>query len=128
MTKTKVAPMLPPAVDHLPILLERPPCEERHEELMSVLYRALTAKRPHGGTDEARLAAWMALRYGCTLIDGAGNIHFDRRWSRDSRTLFTAHTDTVHSGNGANSVRVDGKFWRADGDAPALQAAERDLS
>lgn len=110
-------------VSHLPELnMDHPPhLGGPHIALMFTLHEALTVKRPNGGGGEARFAASMANIYHCTMIDAAGNLHFDRRRkTREGksldRTLFTAHTDTVHHKEGINKVRVDGKFWRADGD------------
>lgn len=115
LTMTKIET---PSVAHLPALTPElaSDADERHLELMRVLYNALTVKRPHGGIDEARFVTWMSKRYAATLIDGAGNLHFDMRTGPQHRTLFTSHTDTVHHKGGVNNVRVDGKFWRADGD------------
>lgn len=83
-----------------------------HSTLLTVLGFALSLKRPHGGTGDARLAAYMAQQFGADMIDGHGNLHFDRRRNGE-RTLFTAHTDTVHREDGTNDVLVDGAFWRA---------------
>lgn len=110
-----------PDVSHLPRLTpdHLPPYGDRHYTLMHTLHQALVVKRPHGSLCEASLAAWIARRFAVSFIDGAGNLHFDRRAGSKgefSRTLFTAHTDTVHHHDGGNIVRVDGKFWRADGD------------
>lgn len=84
--------------------------------LNTTLHMALSLKRPHGSTEEAVLATYMAQRHYLTMIDGAGNLHFDLRSSKENRTLFTAHTDTVHRDGGVNTYRIDGKFWRGDGD------------
>lgn len=90
---------------------------ERHDtEAGRVLWRMLTTKRPHGGVGEARLCSWLVQTYGSSMIDAAGNLHFDLRTSTEHKTLFTAHIDTVHRKDGHNVVRVDGKNWRADGD------------
>ena len=90
--------------------------------LMDTLGRALTLRREHGSMTEARFAAWLVNRLPVTAVDEHGNIHVDLRGTT-SRTLFTAHTDTVHHGGGANTVRVDSvsepgqTFWRADSGA-----------
>lgn len=97
---------------HLPLLT---PDDVTHDPLMQTLYRALSVKRPSGGIGEAKFAAWMAVTFGATLIDEAGNIHFDRR-TNGERTLFTAHSDTVHYKDGDNAIRNDGRYWRACGD------------
>ena len=90
--------------------------------LMQTLTRALTVKRDADGVGEATFTAWMCNRLPVSMIDGAGNIHVDLRGST-GRTMFTAHLDTVHHHEGANTVRIDTTtepghvFWRADGDA-----------
>ena len=89
------------------------------DTLIQVFTQAVTHKRPHGSMSEARFVTWLSKTLPCTLIDGAGNLHFDLRFAAEgtSRTLFTAHTDTVHhADDGPNKYRVDGRFWRADGD------------
>lgn len=83
--------------------------------LMQTLYRALSVKRPSGSHEEASFAAFMAVTYGATLIDEAGNIHFDNR-KGTSRSMFTSHTDTVHRLEGHNDLRVDGRYWRCADD------------
>lgn len=87
--------------------------------LMDTLGRALTLRRQHGSMTEARFVSWLVNRLPVTAIDEHGNIHVDLR-DTISRTMFTAHTDTVHHGGGANVVRVDTTtepgqtLWRAD--------------
>ena len=83
--------------------------------LLETLHRACSVKRPADGVGEAKLAAYMAVEFGATLIDGAGNIHFDRR-TNGERTLWTAHLDSVHHHEGPNTIEQDGRFWRASGD------------
>ena len=98
--------------DNLPVLkLE----DVQDTPLMLTLYKALSVKRPAGSREEAMFAAWFATTFGVTLIDEAGNLHFDHR-SEGSRTLFTAHSDTVHYKGGQNTIRNDGRYWRACGD------------
>lgn len=93
-----------------------------HPVLLSTLTQTLTVKRGADGVGEATFAAWLANRLPVSMIDSAGNIHVDRRGAT-GRTLFTAHLDTVHHKEGANTVRIDTTtepgqvFWRADGDA-----------
>lgn len=106
-----------PAPGPLFPLLERGVSEST---LMSTLALALSVRRGHDGMGEARFVAQLANRLPVTLIDGAGNLHVDLRGSA-SRTLFTAHTDTVHHTEGNNVIRLDNQtspgieFWRADG-------------
>jgi hypothetical protein len=79
-----------------------------------VLGTALTMRRDYGTSTESSFVAWLS-RYlgGADYIDAAGNIYFDRRTDDKHRTMFCAHTDTVHSSGGPNKVHIDGKFWRA---------------
>lgn len=86
-----------------------------------VLGQALTMRRDYGSATESAFVAWLAKLLGATMVDAAGNVHVDTRFDPSHRTLFTAHTDTVHSAGGINEVRVDGKFWRA-GKGAALGA------
>lgn len=85
----------------------------KHKTLMAVLTRALTVKRPHDSKEEQEFVAFLARTLPITSIDGAGNLHIK---VGESKTLFTAHTDTVHYEGGVNKVAIDGKFWRATGD------------
>ena len=81
--------------------------------LMRTLGRALTLRRNFGGETEAGFVAWLATRLPVTMIDASGNLHVDTRSGPLHRTMFTAHTDTVHSTDGSNNVHVDGAVWRA---------------
>lgn len=103
-----------PSIEHLPLLN---PNNYVHDPLLSVFAHAVSLKRDYGSQTEAEFVAWLAHRLPVTLIDGAGNLHVDLRRLPAHRTLFTAHTDTVHNGGGANKVRVDDNFWRADNEA-----------
>ena len=78
--------------------------------LLKDLREACSLKRSHGSLTEATYVASLARRLGPTMIDGAGNLHFDRREDH-SRTLFVAHTDTVSRGEGANPIVIDGDWW-----------------
>ncbi len=104
-----------PNVQHLPLL--RLADVARDDILMYTLARAVTARRDHGSVTEAEFVAWLARWVGATMIDTQGNVHVDLRSDASHRTLFTSHTDSVHNGGGPNLVRVDEKFWRADGAA-----------
>ena len=53
--------------------------------LMHTLHKALSVSRPDGSVEEAKFVAWMATTFHATLIDGAGNIHFDRRTNGEGR-------------------------------------------
>ena len=83
--------------------------------LMHTLHKALSVSRPDGSMEEAKFVAWMATTFNATLIDGVGNVHFDRR-TNGERSLFTAHSDTVARRDGPNIIKHDGRFWRACGD------------
>ena len=85
--------------------------------LMQTLGRTLLLRRDYGSMTEARFVAWLCDQLPITMIDGCGNVHVDMRSLKTHRTMFTAHTDTVHSNGGVNPVHVDGNFWRASKDA-----------
>ena len=82
--------------------------------LMNTLDTALSLKREHGGETEAKFVAWLCKQVCPTMIDGAGNIHVVLG---TSRTMFTAHTDSVHHKEGANGIRKTATHWYGDGDA-----------
>lgn len=103
-----------PDVSHLPMLK---PDDLGPSVLLQTLAKALTMRRDHGSATEAEFVAWLTNRLPVTMIDAAGNIHVDTRTNQYQSTLFTSHTDSVHNGGGVNRVRVDGKYWRADGAA-----------
>lgn len=83
--------------------------------LMHTLHKALSVSRPDGSVEEAKFVAWMATTFHATLIDGAGNVHFDRRINGE-RSLFCCHSDSVAHRGGHNIIKHDGCFWRACGD------------
>lgn len=87
----------------------------KNNVLLETLYRACSMKRPAGGVGESKLAADTAVEFKATMIDGAGNIHFDRRVNGE-RSLFCAHLDSVSHQEGPNAIKQDGRFWRASGD------------
>jgi hypothetical protein len=116
MTKTPaiyVPPVRTPT-DHLPLL---DPSTLPSNIFWNVLSTALTLRRDYESPTDCMFTAWLASMLPVTMIDGAGNIHVDTRSAPEHRSMFTTHTDTVHYGGGANKVRVDGKFWRADAGA-----------
>ena len=76
--------------------------------LMNTLETALSLKRRHGSVAEAMFVAWLSQQVTPTLIDGAGNIHVI---VGKSRTIFTAHTDTVHRAEGVNKIRKTDTHW-----------------
>lgn len=82
--------------------------------LLNTLDTALSLKRGHGGETEAKFVAWLLKQVTPTMIDGGGNIHVELS---SSRTLFTAHTDTVHRLEGINSIRKTETHWFGNNDA-----------
>lgn len=58
---------------------------------------AVQFSRPHESVAEAAYVAMLARMRPPSLIDGAGNLHYDYRFANGahSKTLFVAHTDTV---------------------------------
>lgn len=81
--------------------------------MFDVFFQAVGIKRPHGSLAEAEFVAWLANRYQPTLIDAAGNLHFDMRIDGET-TLFVAHTDTAHwSKGGPNKYEVKGDMVHA---------------
>ena len=115
MTKTTTPALYVPPVridtDHLPKLdVSTLPSNI----FWRVLGQAVTLKRDYESATEAAFVAWLARQVHVTMIDAAGNLHVDTRTLPEHRSMFTAHTDTVHSSGGPNTVRIDGKFWRAD--------------
>lgn len=86
----------------------------KYSILMNTLDTALSLKRGYGGETEARFVAWLVKQVSPTMIDGAGNIHIELG---TSRTIFTAHTDSVHHEEGENKIRKTLTHWYGDGDA-----------
>jgi Peptidase family M28 len=86
----------------------------KYETLINTLHTALSLKRGHGSETEARFVAWLASQVTVDMIDGAGNLHVV---VGESRTMFTAHTDTVHHGGGVNKILKLESRWHANGDA-----------
>lgn len=82
--------------------------------LMNTLETALSLKRGHGSETEGKFVAWLIKQVTPSMIDGGGNIHVELG---SSRTMFTAHTDTVHRKEGVNGIRKTDSHWYADGDA-----------
>ena len=102
---------------HMPVLKEGAP--QLNTTLLHNLYRALSTRRASSSVSEAQYVAWLVNRLPVTLIDEAGNVHVDTRTSPGQTTMFTSHTDTVHRGGGANTIRLDESNpravkWRAD--------------
>lgn len=73
--------------------------------LFTVLYKALAVKRPHRSQSVEAFSKWLCKQLPHYVLDEFDNIHVDLRALPDhtlSRTLFTAHVDTVHKEGGKN--------------------------
>lgn len=86
-----------------------------------VLLHLVGLKRPYCSNQEAGVVPYLmrtiTLMSGDypTLVDGAGNLHVDLRDGRDCRTLFVAHTDTVHGAGGINEFTQGARKLTAKG-------------
>lgn len=88
--------------------------------LYKTLARALSMMRPHNSEGTRRLTDWLQERapaHARMHRDGAGNLHVDTRMTKDHRTLFVAHVDTVHRKEGPNKIKQTSTHWYADGAA-----------
>ena len=88
--------------------------------LYKTLARALSMMRPHNSEGTRRLTDWLEERapaHARTHRDAAGNLHVDTRMTKDHRTLFVAHVDTVHRKQGPNKIKQTNTHWYADGAA-----------
>jgi hypothetical protein len=88
--------------------------------LYKTLARALSMMRPHNSEGTKRLTDWLEQRapaHARTHRDAAGNLHVDTRMTKDHRTLFVAHVDTVHRKEGPNKIKQTNTHWYADGAA-----------
>ena len=91
---------------------------KRNSILHKTLARALSVKRPHGGSGVTMFEQWLYDRIPAgydKFFDGCGNLHVDARITHDNKTLFVAHIDTVHKADGANKIRKTNGKWFADG-------------
>lgn len=73
-----------------------------------ILFEALSTKRGHETQTEAQFVAKLIKHLASfgkhpVRIDAAGNIYYKQG---ETKTLFVAHTDTVHRRNGANSMKL----------------------
>lgn len=84
---------------------------------LELFERAISIKRDGGTPSEMRFVAYLAERFEPTMIDEAGNLHFDRR-GHNCGTLFVAHTDTiVHHKGSVNLWEKDPEgYYLAKGD------------
>lgn len=86
--------------------------------LFTVLYKALGTKRPHKSQSVEAFSKWLCKQLPHYVLDEFGNIHVDLRELPDhtlSRTLFTAHVDTVHREGGKNKYLRVGNTLTAVG-------------
>lgn len=82
--------------------------------LREPLVKALSFKRASGSAEEAKLRTWLVKRHieNLDMIDESGNVWFS---VGESKTLFAAHTDTVHLSAGFNLFsESDGFVLAAD--------------
>ena len=88
--------------------------------LHKTLARALSMMRPHDSEGTRRMTDWLetnAPAHARVHRDAIGNLHVDTRMTKDHRTLFVAHVDTVHRSAGPNKIRKTTTHWHADGAA-----------
>jgi hypothetical protein len=69
---------------------------------IETLLFALSLKRPHQGKGVQRLSTHIVKLIPNFTIDQCGNIHCDLRETKENKTLFVAHLDTVHVKDGRN--------------------------
>ena len=89
-----------------------------NSRLMSMLYFALSLKRPHKGSGEHKLLEAIAQHIPRGFpkhYDEAGNLHVDARQTEANRTLFVSHVDTVHRDDGVNAIKQTPSVWYASG-------------
>jgi hypothetical protein len=89
-----------------------------NSRLMSMLYFALSLKRPHNGSGEQKLLEAIAQHIPRGFpkhYDEAGNLHVDARQTEANRTLFVSHVDTVHRDDGVNAIKQTPSVWYASG-------------
>jgi putative aminopeptidase FrvX len=87
-----------------------------------VLLHLVGLKRPYCSNQEASVVPYLIRQLSATgkglpgmMIDGAGNLHVDMRSTQDCRTLFVAHTDTVHGAGGINEFTQGARKLTAKG-------------
>ena len=121
MTKPKAKPVvLGPSINERKLTDEdeRRATKYDNSRLMSMLYLALSLKRPHKGSGETKLLEAIEQhipRGFAKHFDNAGNLHVDARQTATNRTLFVAHVDTVHRADGVNRIKQTPSVWYADG-------------
>jgi hypothetical protein len=63
--------------------------------------------RPHDSNTEKQFINHYLMSLPGTNMDAFGNVHLDARTAPEHRTLFVAHTDTVHTRQGFQRVAFD---------------------
>ncbi|MBB4039092.1 hypothetical protein GGR34_000727 [Microvirga flocculans] len=92
---TNVTALLPKEYEAAPAPLKR-------------LLEMLTYKRPHGSKSERKFINRFIMPLG-VVKDNFGNLY--KRVGKDSRVLWSCHTDTVHRTSGRQRVRMDDAGW-----------------
>jgi len=84
------------------------------KERLAFVSQFFSYMRPEGGAGQQ----WFEDRYIDTLPytwkDAAGNTHLDLRDSNTNRTLFVAHTDTVHKNDGRQHPLINAHMMTCD--------------
>ena len=121
MTKPKAKPVvLGPSINERKLTPEDEQRAAKYDNsrLMSMLYFALSLKRPHNGSGEQKLLEAIAQHIPRGFpkhYDEAGNLHVDARQTEANRTLFVSHVDTVHRDDGVNAIKQTPSVWYASG-------------
>lgn len=84
------------------------------KERLAFVSQFFSYMRPEGGAGQQ----WFEDRYIDTIPytwkDAAGNTHLDLRESKTNRTLFVAHTDTVHKNDGRQQPMITAHMMTCD--------------
>jgi hypothetical protein len=84
------------------------------KERLAFVSQFFSYMRPEGGAGQQ----WFEDRYIDTIPytwkDAAGNTHLDLRESKTNRTLFVAHTDTVHKVDGRQQPMINAHMMTCD--------------
>lgn len=108
MTMTKVTQTALRAANDTNATALLPMAHEAAPEPVKRLYEMLTYKRPHGSKAERKFINRFLMPLGM-VKDNYGNLY--KRIGKDSRVLWSCHTDTVHRTSGRQRVRDDGAGW-----------------
>lgn len=87
------------------------------QRMRGVLRHLVSLKRPYGSPQEGSIPVYLSRMFTeyAQWIDGAGNLHVDTREDASNRTLFVAHTDTVHGKGGPNRFLENAQGLYAEG-------------